>query len=665
MLQVGDQLVGRYEIEALLGEGGMGAVFRAFDTLKQRKVAVKEFRLGDLPSEKDLVTGPDVTRGKRKTPAQLTREDALKLFKKEAHLLSSLQHPNLPEVFDFFILGSEGYIVMTLIEGRSLTDALEENGGPLSEETLTGWLKQVLEALQYCHSKGVIHRDLKPDNLLLTDDGQVYLIDFGIAKALNPGQRATSTGARILSPGYAPPEQYSAREGGIDPCSDLYSLGSVAYTLLTGEVPPEATDRMAGEKLPVPRTLNPTISGRMENFILHCLEMDKENRPQNVEEAIRLLLGDGSSQIGPQSATSKQTAKLPLQKPRTAPVAPLPKSARRQQLHIRWRIVTTAAGSLVLLGLLIWLLGWKIIPPMLQNDRNDQATQKAIVVIQTESTRLATIAAAWTKTPTPTQTPANTSTFTITPTLTLIPPDCTQKGQIWTSPIDGMVLVCVPAGEFTMGSTIGLDDEKPEHAVFMNAYWIDQTEVTNTKYAQCVADGDCSKPSITSSISQDDYYGNSKYSRYPVINIDWQQAADYCEWAGRALPTEAQWEKAARGSDGFTYPWGNNPPNSTLANYGEIIGDTTEVGSYPDAKSPYGALDMAGNVWEWVADWYETYSSNFQSNPIGPASGDYRVLRGGSWYGDLFLARVSTRYYNYPDHKNYDIGFRCVLSLGF
>ena len=136
---------------------------------------------------------------------------------------------------------------MTLIEGRSLTDALEENGGPISEETLTDWLKQVLEALQYCHSKGVIHRDLKPDNLLLTDDGQVYLIDFGIAKALNPGQRATSTGARILSPGYAPPEQYSAREGGIDPCSDLYSLGAVAYTLLTGEVPPEATERMAGK----------------------------------------------------------------------------------------------------------------------------------------------------------------------------------------------------------------------------------------------------------------------------------------------------------------------------------------------------------------------------------------------------------------------------------
>ena len=110
MLKPGDILVGRYEIKALLGEGGMGAVFRAFDTLKQRKVAIKEFRLGDLPSEKDLVTGPDDTRGKRKTPAQLTREDALKLFRKEAHLLSPLQHPNLPEVFDFFILGSEGIL---------------------------------------------------------------------------------------------------------------------------------------------------------------------------------------------------------------------------------------------------------------------------------------------------------------------------------------------------------------------------------------------------------------------------------------------------------------------------------------------------------------------------------------------------------------------------
>ena len=278
----------------------------------------------------------------------------------------------------------------------------------------------------------------------------------------------------------------------------------------------------------------------MENFILHCLEMDKENRPQNVGEASRLLLGAGSPQTRPQPAVPIQQARLPVQKPRTAPVAPLPKSARRPQLYIRWRLVTTAAGSLVLLGLLIWLLGWKIIPLMFQNDRNDQATQTAIVVIQTESARLITIAAAWaktstltlsptiTRTPTLTQMLTNTSTFTITPTSTLIPPDCTQKGQTWTSPIDGMVLVCVPAGEFTMGSTIGSDDEKPEHAVFLDAYWIDQTEVTNSQYAQCVAVGACTAPSKTRSNSRDNYYENSQYSRYPVIYFDWLQAVDYC-----------------------------------------------------------------------------------------------------------------------------------------
>ncbi len=243
-----------------------------------------------------------------------------------------------------------------------------------------------------------------------------------------------------------------------------------------------------------------------------------------------------------------------------------------------------------------------------------------------------------------------------------------EIGSTMVSLKDGMAMVYIPEGEFLMGSEDGDSDEKPEHTVYLNAYWIDQTEVTNAQYQQCVKDGACSSPYRSSSYSRNNYYGNSTYADYPVIYVNWNQANDYCEWAGRRLPTEAEWEKAARGTDGRTYPWGEESPNADLANYNINVGDTTEVGSYPAGASPYGTLDMAGNVWEWVADWYggSYYDSSPLENPQGPASGDYRVVRGGSWDLHEGYLRTANRlnlvydnsYYSYP-------GFRCALSPDF
>ena len=225
-----------------------------------------------------------------------------------------------------------------------------------------------------------------------------------------------------------------------------------------------------------------------------------------------------------------------------------------------------------------------------------------------------------------------------------------------------MKMVYVPEGSFEMGSTTGDDDEKPVRQVYLDAYWIDKYEVTNGQYKQCVAAGACTQPFSPRSAMRSSYYGGTSYPSYPVINVEWNQAQAYCQWAGGNLPTEAQWEKAARGTDARTYPWGNNSPNWMLANYNGTKLDTVEVGSYPQGASPFGALDMAGNVWEWVRDWYGDYDPNETSNPNGPVSGTSRVLRGGNWWTWSKFIRASYRYRFNPSYQDVLIGFRCASA---
>jgi formylglycine-generating enzyme required for sulfatase activity len=236
-------------------------------------------------------------------------------------------------------------------------------------------------------------------------------------------------------------------------------------------------------------------------------------------------------------------------------------------------------------------------------------------------------------------------------------------GSTMVSKKDGMVLVYVPAGEFPMGSDNGNSDEKPVHKVALDAFWIDQTEVTNAMYARCVADGGaCPPPSAVRSEMRDDYYGVSEFDNYPVVYVNWGQANAYCSWAKRRLPTEAEWEKAARGTEGRAYPWGDESPNANLLNYKANVGDTTEGGKYPDGASIYGAYDM---VWEWVNDWYgKTYYLNSPvSNPLGPDTDVYRVYRGGSWKGDDTSVRSGYRYGSGPSGTSDEIGFRCASGI--
>ena len=264
--------------------------------------------------------------------------------------------------------------------------------------------------------------------------------------------------------------------------------------------------------------------------------------------------------------------------------------------------------------------------------------------------------------PTFTLLPTNTSTPISTETRILA--SSTPDIRTIFSDKDHMNLLYVPAGEFTMGSSSGFDNERPAHTVYLDEFWIDQTEVTIHMYSLCVKAKICKEPIIKRSFRYANYYGSPDFEKYPVIHVDWNMAKTYCEWADRRLPTEAEWEKAARGDQALTYPWGNEEPNHHLLNFDNPIGELTAVGSYPNGASPYGALDMAGNAWEWVADWYsETYyASSPTSNPLGPKSGQERVLKGGSWLDNSIRVRSSNRNHARPDDACVNCGFRCAVS---
>jgi serine/threonine-protein kinase len=220
-------------------------------------------------------------------------------------------------------------------------------------------------------------------------------------------------------------------------------------------------------------------------------------------------------------------------------------------------------------------------------------------------------------------------------------------------------MVLVPAGPFEMGSENGESDEKPVHTVTLNDFYIDQFEVTNAQYAACVEGDVCDPPAKTNSATRDSYYGNAEYDDYPVIHVDWEQAKTYCEWRGGRLPTEAEWEKAARGTDGLTYPWGEQI-SCDRANYGSCVGDTTPVGTYPTGVSPYDVYDMIGNTAEWVQSRYRPYPYQVDDGRENFGGTNVRVLRGGSWYINDFVVRASNRSVKKPDNQNFNIGFRCA-----
>jgi len=266
------------------------------------------------------------------------------------------------------------------------------------------------------------------------------------------------------------------------------------------------------------------------------------------------------------------------------------------------------------------------------------------------------------------------------------PPTCNHIGQTWISPADGAELVCVPGGPFRMGADnsdpLAGDDEKPAHTVSLHPFWIDRTEVTNSRYYRCMAAGVC-RPKIyeTTALTYIPYSVHPDFQDNPALIYLYEDAADYCRWAGRRVPTEAEWEKAARGTDDRMYPWGNEldcghadyyvcnhipeyDPKNPRCGYSSYC-RTARVDEYPSGASPYGALNMSGNVWEWVSDFYspDFYAKSPVVNPTGPATGEFHTRRGGGATSLAADLRVTVRASGKGEHY-YDgqMGFRCASS---
>lgn len=267
--------------------------------------------------------------------------------------------------------------------------------------------------------------------------------------------------------------------------------------------------------------------------------------------------------------------------------------------------------------------------------------------------------------------------------------DLQAIGESKISPVDGMTLLYVPAGDFLMGTEIGLTDEQPIHKVYLDAYWVDQTEITNAMYAKCVEAGACQKPSFLS------FYNDPTYRSHPVEYVSWRDAVNYCTWAGRKLPTEAEWEKVASwdpyNNQQRVYSWGNEYDcrkgnfddelelDASLMQDGSVGCDgfvrSAPVGSFPDGASLYGALDLGGNVWEWVYDAFievDPFNASIENyyvispleNPTGvdPATTEYRSMRGGSYNFTFGFGRAAYRLWYGLDDSYEGVGFRCALS---
>jgi serine/threonine protein kinase len=569
---------GRYHILEQLGEGGMATVYKAFDTRLERDVAIKIIRKGAFPADH--------------------LERILKRFEREAKALARLSHPNIVKVHDYGEQDGSPYLVMEYLPSGTLKQKM---GKPTPWQDAIRILLPIAEALDYAHSHNLIHRDVKPSNILLTEHGQPMLTDFGIAKVLDLEEtmELTGTSAAMGTPEYMAPEQTTAKTA--DHRADIYALGIVLYEMVSGRKPFIADTPMAvlikhaTEPLPRPKEIVPGLPDAVERILIKALAKKPEDRYQTMAE-----LGDAFERvIGSQAGKPVSRGKLghASESVKTLPETPKRQTTQKDVFPKKNGALTIGrtqarsffmiAGISVIVVALFWAVSW-LIPKIVSGGSKTPSAA-------TESSAAS---------------PAASVNFNPHP-----------ETSDYIDSI-GIPMRLIP-------------DTSP-----INAFYIDKYEVSNGQYKMC----DVCEPPVNRQAFDDE-----SRAEYPVVYVTWEMSKAFCEWRNARLPAKEEWNLSAYGNeDNRSLPWGDGF-GCNRANYDGCIGSTTPIGSYEDGVSPYKVYDLGGNVWEWI-------DADFQ-NLTG-----YHLVLGGSFKSGLNDITSETGINNQSIYSGTisDAGFRCA-----